>query len=177
MAEQSSISVLTPLLYVSVCVAALVIFAKKHRSRKLKELADTPQFYKHNYPKSIYFQLKQTEKVPPKLLKSAILAWAAEDITRIFKFREHEAAMANLLQNGIIGESVFERFIGSKILTERELQEIAVEANQLQPNWTTVLQTASETAQRNAVRKRIDQISVFQEEYYEVTGKPLAASS
>lgn len=173
MADQS-ISVLTPLLYVGVLGCALVLFARRHRSRKLKELADTPQFYSSNYYKDIFEQLRAKEKVPPKLLKAALLAWAAEDITRLYKFRESEAALNNLLQNGLIGEGIYERFMGSKVLNEREIQEIAGTSLELSPTWTTAMQSASEIAQRNAIRRRMDQISIFEEEYSDITGKSLS---
>lgn len=169
MAEKT-VSLWTPIIYVSVLFTALVIFSKVHRQRKLQKLANTVQFYEYNFAKDAYLELKSTPKVPTKLMKSALLAWATENFTRLLRYRENEPNMVALLQKGDIGEEAFERFTGSKTLNETELQELAGEAKLLDPKWDTMIQSVTEIAQQNAVRRRLAQIGNLKQEYYELAG-------
>lgn len=136
----------------------------------MQKLAETPQFYQHNFAQDIYQHLQKQDKVPPKLVKAALLAWGAEDFTRMLRFRENEPIMANLLQTGLVGENIFERFTGSKTLNEREIQLISGEAAKLSPEWNSVIPTIAEIAQQHAIRRRLANLDVFKQEYYELSG-------
>lgn len=165
-----SVSLWTPLAYVLVLLTALVVFSSVYRARKRDRLANTTQFYPRNVAREVYQDLKLQEKVPQKLRNCALIAWAAEDITRMIRMRETEPNVTNLHQQGIVGDQLFETFTGSRKITERELTEIAAEAAQINPQWSHVIQSAMDVAQQNAVRRRMNQLDVFKEEYRQIVG-------
>lgn len=167
---EASISLWTPILYVSTLLISLVIFSNVQHKRRMQKLAETPQFYQHNFAENLYRGLPENEKTHPKLKIAALLAWGAEDFTRMLRYRENEPVMANLLQSGLVGETVFERFTGSKTLNEREVQFIAGEALKLNPEWKTAIQSVAEVAQQHAIRRRLLNLDVFKQEYYELAG-------
>lgn len=166
-----SVSLWTPLAYVLVLLTALVVFSSIYRGRKRDRLAQISQFYPRNYAQEIYQDLKSQQKVPQKLRNCALVAWAAEDITRMIRMREMEPHVASLHQQGIVGDQFHEIFTGSRKITEQELPEVAAEAAQVDPQWSYVIQSAMDVAQQNAVRRRMNQLDVFKEEYRQMVGR------
>lgn len=158
-------SLWTPILYVSVLFASLVVFSKVNQKRKLQKLSNTTQFFEYNFAKEAFEQLKAKENVPKKLLKSSLIAWGVENFTRLLRYRENEPIMAALLQRGEIGDEAFERFTGSKELDEKEMQEIVAEAHLLDPSWSTFMVSVQEITQQNAVRRRLAGNGKLKEEY------------
>ena len=83
-----SISILTPILYVAVLLTSLIVFSTVYRRRKLSDITKTEPWYTQNFPRELYFSLKDnptTQKVPEKLIKAALIRWAAEDVRQMLK--------------------------------------------------------------------------------------------
>jgi translocation protein SEC66 len=130
-------------------------------------LAKVQPWYPDNVSKDLYFSLKETDqKVPDKLLKAALIRWAAEDIRQLVRMRECKPILTQLHQRGSVGDDIWTRFTTSEKLHQMEINELAQEANNLKPGWAQqMIQTATEVAQNESLRKRISEFPSQQEEY------------
>lgn len=130
-------------------------------------MAKLQPWYPENISKDIYFSLKATDqKVPDKLLKAALIRWAAEDIRQLVRMRECKPILTQLHQRGSVGDELWTRFTSSEKLHQMEINELAQEANDLKSNWAQqMIQTATEVVQNEALRKRINEFPKQQEEY------------
>lgn len=168
-----SISLLTPILYVGILLTALAVFSSVYRRRKMNDLAKIDPWYPENWAREIYLSLKEqsesgNQKVPDKLLKSALVKWAAEDVRQLLRMREGKGVLTALHQKGSVGDDVWKRFTTSEKLLELELNEVAQEANSLKEGWAQKLfQTATEVTQNEALRKRIEEFPEQQSDFKE----------
>lgn len=65
-----------------------------------------------------------------------------------------------------MGDDIWIRFTTSEKLHQLEINELAQEANNIKPGWAQqMIQTATEVAQNESVRKRINEFPAQQEEY------------
>lgn len=166
-----SISILTPILYVAVLLTSLIVFSTVYRRRKLSDITKTEPWYTQNFPRELYFSLKDnptTQKVPEKLIKAALIRWAAEDVRQMLKMRENKPVLTSLHQRGSIGDDVWNRFNTSEKLLQLEINEIAQEANDIKEGWAQqLLQTATEVCQNEGLRKRLVDLTAQQTDYKE----------
>lgn len=166
-----TISLLTPIFYVGVLLTALVVFSSVYRRRKMNDMLRTKPWYPDNWPREMYWSLKEqsaTQKVPEKLLKSALIKWAAEDVRQLLRMREGKGVLTALHQKGSVGDDIWRRFTTSEKLLELELNEVAQEANGLKEGWPQQLfQTATEVTQNEALRKRIAEFPEQQADFRE----------
>ncbi|ANB13917.1 Sec63 complex subunit SEC66 [Sugiyamaella lignohabitans] len=99
-------------------------------------------------------------------MKAAILKWAAEDIRQMIRMNDSKQYLTVLHQRGSVGDDIWKRFTMSEKFLQLELEDIRREAEAIHPNWTQQLfQTASEIAQNEGLRKRINEFPAQQQEY------------
>ncbi|PRT56348.1 Translocation protein SEC66 [Wickerhamiella sorbophila] len=157
------VSIWTPILYLAVLVTALVVFSRVYRQRKLNDIARAELFYERNFAQEIYRSLREgSQVVPDNVLKMALLVWGATDFLRVMKIKECKPAVAQLAQNGMVGEVLEFRVGGTEKALDEEIKVIVGDALTLAPEWTSVVQTAGEVAQNDAVRRRLTFLSEFE---------------
>lgn len=119
-------------------------------------------WYEKNISRDLYFSIKESsadQKVPDKLIKAALLKWAAEDVQRLIKMREGSQVLMNLHQRGSVGDNLWTRYTTSEKLLMLDLNELAREAEAIKPGWSQqVIQLATEITQNQAIRKRISEV-------------------
>lgn len=105
-------------------------------------------------------------KVPPTLMKAALLQWAAEDIRQLIRMKDCKPILESLHQRGSVGEDVWIRFTASEKVVNSDVQAIQAQAESLQKGWANQLfASASEVAQSDGLRKRMAEFPAQQEEY------------
>uniref|UniRef100_A0A060TAP8 ARAD1B08536p n=1 Tax=Blastobotrys adeninivorans TaxID=409370 RepID=A0A060TAP8_BLAAD len=170
-----SVSLLTPLLYIGVLLTALVVFSSVYRRRKIRDLASIQPWYPYNYSKEIYLSLRDNagdQKVPDKLLKAALVKWAAEDIRQLLRMRESKQVLQGLHQKGSVGDDIWRRLTASEKMVELEINSLAAEANSLKEGWAQqMFQTATEVTQNESIRKRLEDFPKQQAEFREAWEK------
>lgn len=157
------VSIWTPILYLAVLVTALVVFSRVYRQRKMNDIAQAELFYRRNFAQEIYNSLREgSQTVPENVLKMALLVWGATDFLRVMKIRECKPAATQLAQNGMVGEVLEFRVGGTEKALDEEIKLIVADALKLAPEWASVVQTAGEVAQNDAVRRRLTFLPEFE---------------
>lgn len=154
------------MLYLAVLVTALVVFSRVYRQRKINDIAGAELFYPRNFAQEIYLSLRDSApSIPESVLKMALLTWASTDFIRVMKVRECKPAVAQLAQNGMVGEVLEFRVGGTEKALDNELQQIVQDALSLAPEWNMIIQSAGEVAQNDAVRRRLEFVSRFEDDF------------
>lgn len=168
------ISILTPLAYIFVMVTALAVFSTVYRKRKIQQLASVKPIYETSFARNNYFTIKSLQEqsqggpneIPSKLVSSALIRWAGEDVRQIIKMKQAKDTLTQLHQKGFIGDSTFTKFTTNEKAIELELQIISKEANSIKPGWeTTIFNTATEVSQADGIRTRIEESQQLKEDY------------
>ncbi|SCU84747.1 LADA_0D03554g1_1 [Lachancea dasiensis] len=138
--EMKSVSFYTPLVYVSILVISLVLFASHYRKKTVQELTELPSMFDESIARDIYFELKLMNesgdtKVHDKVLKAALLNRGAEAIRRTLKLKESEPQITMLYKNGCVGEEYWKRYQNEVKLVDLEFKETIQEAELIQPGW------------------------------------------
>lgn len=105
--------------------------------------------------------MKESEevKVHDKVLKAALLNRGAENIRRSFKLKELAPQVELLYKNGSIGEDYWKSFQTEIKVTEAEVKECIIEAENLQPGWPQLfLQLCQEICFNQALQRRYNSI-------------------
>lgn len=126
-------------------------------------------FYPTSFARDNFFHLKSLEKTPPeKIMKAALIRWAAEDIRKLLKLKNNKEILSTLHQRGSVGDNTWTKFTAQEKALELEINQIAVIANELKPGWANLLfQTATEITQNEGLRKRIADTEDMKKDYQE----------
>lgn len=138
--ETKVVSFYTPLLYVSILVVSLAVFASHYRKKTVQELSRLPSMFDESVARDLYYELKQMSeseetKVHEKVLKAALLNRGAEAIRRTLKLKESEPQVTMLYKNGSVGEEYWKRYQNEVKLVDLEFKECIQEAEMMQPGW------------------------------------------
>ncbi|KAF3034740.1 translocation protein S66 [Didymella keratinophila] len=152
---------LIPVAYLFILIGSLTVFSNLYRKRQAAAASSLEPWFPQHLQRNIYLSLLHQEdpKVPDSILKAALLRRATEDIHRIVQIRNAKQALQVLLQRGSVGDDLWKRFERAEKEIEEELRDVVQEANAFAPNWgQTIFQSASEMAQNNHIRERLDEI-------------------
>ena len=174
------ISLLLPLAYLTVLVGTLATFSSLYRRRQALKASNLQPWFPPHLQRNIYHSLLElqstsTQKIPDSILKAALFRRATEDIHRLIALRTQKPALAQLLQRGSVGDELWQRFQIAEKEMEEELKDVVAEANALAPGPTTsgnqqqqqpgaggwgqtIFQSASETAHRDGLTKKLREI-------------------
>jgi translocation protein SEC66 len=70
---------------------------------------------------------EKAPKVPDSVIRAALLRRAVEDLQRIIHLRNAKTACSSLLQRGLIGDDLWQRFQRAEKETEEELRDVVME--------------------------------------------------
>ncbi|KAJ4322036.1 Translocation protein S66 [Neodidymelliopsis sp. IMI 364377] len=152
---------LIPVAYLFILLGSLAVFSSLYRKRKAAAASSLEPWFPPHLQRNIYLTLLHQEdpKVPDSILKAALLRRATEDIHRIVQVRNAKQALQVLLQRGSVGDDLWKRFERAEKEIEEELRDVVQEANAFAPNWgQSIFQSASEMAQNNHIRERLNEI-------------------
>lgn len=165
------ISIRTPIIYLTILVATLVIFSVFHRRSKVNSLRllTTESLFEPAYPATPNVPLPTPDSTPAvlytdlasleaheKLLKTALVDRAAESLRRIVKLKETEQSVLMLYTRGLIGDDSFKRYQLQVKLQDAEMQEIAMAAESFKQGWSkTIFASAQEVMMNLALRRRV----------------------
>lgn len=169
------ISIRTPIVYLTILVATLIIFSVFHRRSKINSLRSltTESLFEPAYPATPNAPLPTPDSTPAvmytdltalaaheKLLKTALVDRAAESLRRIVKLKETEQSVLMLYTRGLIGDDSFKRYQLQVKLQDAEMQEIAVAAESFKPGWSkSIFASAQEVMMNLALRRRVNCVS------------------
>ncbi|QEU61174.1 Sec66 [Kluyveromyces lactis] len=171
--EIKVVSVYTPLIYVSILVISLMIFASKYRRSQVKKLAELPSIFDEHEARDLYFaiaELAETEQLHPKVVKAALLNRGAEAVRRTIKLREVAVQIEILYKNGSVDDKYWQRYQNEMKLVDLELKSCIEEAERLQPDWPQAfVNLCREICFNQALQRRYDSIldrkNIFQKLY------------
>lgn len=159
-----------PLAYICVLVGSLITFSSVYRRRKAAASASLEPWFPPHIQRDIYLSLLHLDPenkdgksvvVPDSLKRAALLRRALEDIHRIIQIRNAKQACSSLLQRGSVGDDLWQRFLRTENEMEKELGDVVMEANGLQPNWgQSIFQSANEMAANTTLRSKLDGIQL-----------------
>ncbi|KAI9687216.1 MAG: translocation protein S66 [Bathelium mastoideum] len=169
------VSLAIPFAYLGVLIGSLATFSSLYRKRKASRALSLAPWFPPHLQRNIYLSLLHIEdspaqqtanaaaekpaKVPDSVLKAALLRRATEDIHRIIQVRTAKQALSTLLQRGSVGDDLWQQFLRAEKEIEAELKDVVQEANAFAENWgQTIFQSASEMANNQIMRKRLDEI-------------------
>ncbi|TAQ86538.1 hypothetical protein B7494_g5141 [Chlorociboria aeruginascens] len=168
MFEFDWMGLLLPTAYITVLLGSLITFSSLYRKRKATKSATLAPWFPPHLQRNIYLSLLHLEPgegkekaptVPEGVIRAALLRRAVEDIHRIIQVRSAKQACSTLLQNGSVGDDLWQRFQRAEKEMEDELRDVVMEANALAPNWgQTIFQSANEIAANTVLRKRLEEI-------------------
>ncbi|KAH0608875.1 uncharacterized protein LAJ45_07646 [Morchella importuna] len=162
MSSTTAISLIAPLVYITVLVGTLAVFSSLYRKRKANKAASLKPWFGPHYARDVYLTLLHQEntKVPDTILKAALLRRATEDIRRIIALRQAKGSLQQLLQKGSISDDLWTRFTVAEAEIEEELRDVVLEANAFKEGWgNTIFQTANEMANAQRIRDRTDEVT------------------
>ncbi|GME51289.1 translocation protein sec66 [Neofusicoccum parvum] len=159
------ISLAVPFAYLGLLIGSMATFSHLYRARKASRAASLAPWFGPHTTRNIYLSLLHIDpqqgspKVPDSVLKAALLRRAVEDIHRIVEIRNAKQALQVLLQRGSVGDDLWQRFQRAEKEIEAELRDVVQEANAFAPGWgQTIFQNASEVAQNQILRQRVDEL-------------------
>lgn len=171
----SNVSIVTPVVYVTVLLITFVIFSILYRRRELSKLQNMRPVFNENVSKEMYEELKAQDdpKVNDKVLKAALIRRGGEAIRRMFKLKETEPFVNQLYMKGYIGDDDHERFKIQSKLQELEMNELAQEAESYKKGWAqTFFPVCQESMLNEALRRRVnafdDRKEKFSKEWIDV---------
>ncbi|KAI5847125.1 Sec62/63 complex, subunit Sec66 [Morchella snyderi] len=162
MSSTTAISLIAPLVYITVLVGTLAVFSSLYRKRKANKASSLKPWFGPHYARDVYLTLLHQEntKVPDTILKAALLRRATEDIRRIIALRQAKGSLQQLLQKGSISDDLWTRFTVAEAEIEEELRDVVLEANAFKEGWgNTIFQTANEMANAQRIRDRTDEVT------------------
>ncbi|KAL6927721.1 hypothetical protein ACO0SA_004344 [Hanseniaspora valbyensis] len=130
--QYKKISILTPIIYVSLLLFSLVYLQKYVAHKKQAKSIETPSIFEDNYkPREIYYAIKEdkfesnngSNKIDENLLLSALIHRGASVIRYKIKLTETKQTFDILYKLGSMGEDFFERYEREFNLIELELQD------------------------------------------------------
>lgn len=171
--EIKIVSVYTPLIYVSILVISLMIFASKYRKNQVKKLAELPSIFDEHEARDLYFSLQElaeTEDIHEKVIKAALLNRGAEAVRRTIKLKEVAVQIEILYKNGSVDDKYWQRYQNEIKLIDLELKNCISEAERLQPGWPQLfVNVCKEICFNQALQRRynsiLDRKSVFKKQY------------
>ncbi|SCU94706.1 LANO_0E07778g1_1 [Lachancea nothofagi CBS 11611] len=169
--ETKAVSFYTPLIYVSILIISLIVFASQYRKKTVQELSELPSMFDESVARDLFFELKQMNelgeaKVHEKVLKAALLNRGAEAIRRTLKLKESEPQITMLYKNGCVGEEYWKRYQNEVKLVDLEFKEAIQEAEQMQPGWPQLFVAVSKEICFNQALKRRFQAILLRKEVY-----------
>lgn len=163
--EVLNISVLTPIIYLTLLVGVFITFTFIYKRRRLEKLTAFEPIFPENEAANLYAFLKEQydsdevakeNKPHEKVLKAALLRRACEAIRRSMKLKENEPVFNKLYQDGLIGDDMLKQFEIEAKFQELELKEIVAECETYKKGWVqTFFPTAQEICFNEALRRRL----------------------
>ncbi|CEP61993.1 Sec63 complex subunit SEC66 LALA0_S04e05292g [Lachancea lanzarotensis] len=169
--EMKAVSFYTPLIYVSILVISLIVFASHYRKKTVKELNELPSLFDESIARDLYFELKQMNdsgeaKVHEKVLKAALLNRGAEAIRRTLKLKESEPQITMLYKNGCVGEEYWKRYQNEVKIVELDFKDAVQTAELMQPGWPQLFIAVSKEICFNQALKRRFQAILLRKEVF-----------
>lgn len=161
--EIAKISVITPIIYLTLLVGVFLTFSKLYKKRRLEKLTTFEPIFPENQAANLYGFLKDqyldekcTNKPHEKVMKAALLRRACEAIRRSMKLKENEPVFNKLYQDGLIGDDMLKQYQIQVKFQELELKEIVAECESYKKGWVqTFFPTAQEICFNEALRRRL----------------------
>jgi translocation protein SEC66 len=117
------VSLIAPMLYVTVLIGSLTTFSSLYRKRKAAKAASLEPWFGPHTARDIYLSLLHLDgpkKVPESVLTAALTLRAKEDIKRLMTLRQSKGSIQMLLQKGCVGEDLWTRFT----VAEAEMEDV-----------------------------------------------------
>lgn len=130
--QYKNISILTPVIYVSLLLFSLIYLQKYVAAKKHAKSIETPSIFEDNYkPREVYYAIKENKfesnngsnKIDENLVLSALLHRGAAVIRYKIKLTETKQTFDILYKLGSMGEDFYERYEREFNLIELELQD------------------------------------------------------
>lgn len=163
----SLLSLLVPIVYLTILVGSLATFSSLYRSRQINSKLKLAPYFPPHTARNVYLTLlhqtdTQTDlkSVPNSILCAALQERACEDILRVREINTRKAPLNTLLQRGVVGDDVWQRFLRAEKELEAELKDVLAEANALAPGWgdnNQILQTANEIIVNRLTKAKIEE--------------------
>lgn len=163
----SLLSLLVPIVYLTILVGSLATFSSLYRRRQTNSKLKLAPYFPSHTARNVYLTLlHQTDtqsdlkSVPNSVLCAALLERACEDILRLREINTRKGPLNTLLQRGVVGDDVWQRFLRADKELEAELKDVLAEANALAPGWgenNLILQTANEIIVNRLTKAKIEE--------------------
>ena len=127
--QYKNISILTPIIYVTVLLCSLMYLQKYVSTKKHQKSMQTPSIFEDNYrPREVYYAIKEkqyktsngSDKIDENALLSALVHRGASVFRYKIKLNETKQTFDILYKLGSMGEDFYERY-------EREFKSIELE--------------------------------------------------
>lgn len=128
---------LLPVAYLTVLVGSLATFSHLYRARKAAKSASLEPWFPPHVARNVYLSLLHLDeddsaaaekapsrRVPDSIIKAALLRRAVEDISRVIQIRASKSALQGLLQQGSVGEELWERFQRAESEIDEECKDV-----------------------------------------------------
>lgn len=156
-------SLLIPIAYLTILMGSLATFSHIYRQRKLNAKLHLEPYFSVHIARNVYNTLlHQTDSqsdlksVPKSVLMAALQERACEDILRIREIQSRKGPLNTLLQRGVVGDEIWQRFLRAEQALEAELKDVVSEANALATGWgQTIFQSANEIVVNRMTKKKI----------------------
>lgn len=163
--QYKNISILTPIIYVSLLLFSLVYLQKYIAQKNQAKSLETPSIFEDNYkPREIYYAIKEdkfqsnngSNKIDDNLLLSALIHRGASVIRYKIKLTETKQTFDILYKLGSMGEDFFERYEREFKLIELELQDCVREYGILtkSTNAQTFMELCQNVCFNEAIKRR-----------------------
>lgn len=159
----SLLSLLVPIIYLTILVGSLATFSTLYRRRQTTaKLSLSPYFPPHTARNVYLTLLHQTDTqsdlktVPNSILCAALQERACADILRIREIQTRKGPLNTLLQRGVVGDDVWQRLLRAEQELEAEIKDVQAEANALAPEWgNTIFQSANEIIVNRLTKEKL----------------------
>lgn len=141
--QYKNISILTPIIYVTVLLCSLMYLQKYVSAKKHQKSMQTPSIFEDNYrPREVYYAIKEkqyntsngSDKIDESALLSALIHRGASVFRYKIKLNETKQTFDILYKLGSMGEDFYERYEREFKLIELELEDCIREYAELTKN-------------------------------------------
>ena len=144
----SMLSLLLPIGYLGLIALIYKLFTTFNLPQKSKS------YFAENVARLEYLELAEQYTLNVtglKILETALLKRAAEDLRRLMLLRDQKPSVSNLVAQGIMGQDMLDKITVAEMELNNELEDLMAESKIYRPDWEqTILQEASALLQQQA---------------------------
>jgi translocation protein SEC66 len=144
----SMLSLLLPIGYLGLIALIYKLFTTFNLPQKSKS------YFAENVARLEYLELAEQYTLNVtglKILETALLKRAAEDLRRLMLLRDQKPSVSNLVAQGIMGQDMLDKITVAEMELNNELEDLMAESKIYRPDWEqTILQEASALLQQLA---------------------------